>query len=472
MRVFWPFVLPVVLSLAALLPWNALGPFDARDYAPVTGVHLDYPLSAALVEPLVAPGHILMGAPDFRLAAVVTAIWLAMLAAVWGWLRGGTLWRRVGRMASAALSVVWCLLAYLLFVSHVHFPGWQLVSDNPDWVVADLQSHTLGSHDGLVRADYNLAWHAARGYDVVAITEHDDPSGAFYTRELATREFPRHGVIPAIEVSSGYSGGFLLGLGLRDDLPLPSTRKSRPDEVHHFINAVQQEHGGAVISMAWRLNADDVYALAGLGVDAFEIANNGHPDIPADVREAMLELAADGKVVLVSSTDWHGWGGFNRTWSLFNVPGAAAMDAQQRSAAVVQILRAHDAASVTPLVAGYLGPPSMVRLLFTPLVETARYATELSWSRLAAWWLWAGVVALVIVGLRRYGLWPVRLLLLAGLAGIGLTLFVRGMQIYLTRAQGDIVKSVVTQELGAMAMYVGTPLVLVAVWWGWRVLRR
>ena len=33
------------------------------------------------------------------------------------------------------------------------------VTDDPQWLAADLQSHTLGSHDALVRAEYNLRWH-------------------------------------------------------------------------------------------------------------------------------------------------------------------------------------------------------------------------------------------------------------------------------------------------------------------------
>lgn len=451
----------LLLSVLALLPWDPLGPFDARDYSLLPDMRIDYPSAAAVLEPLIAPGHILMGAPDFRLAFISTAVWLAVLAAVWGWLRGGAWWRRLLRASGWAISAVWCLAAYLLFVSHVHFPGWRLVTSNPDSVVADLQSHTLGSHDGLVRAPVNLSWHDARGYDVTAITEHDDPGGSFYTQRLAAQNFPHLGVIAGAEVGSEY-GGFLLAMGLQEGLAIPSFWDDRTDYARRFIDTVHNDHGGAVISMAWRLDAAAVRQLAASGVDAFEITNNGHPDIPAEVRANMLELARTGQVVLVSSTDWHGWGGFSRTWTVFDIPGASGMDAQQRAAAVVRLLRERNGAAITPVVAGYLGPPSTLRLILTPAVELMRYAAELSAPRVIAWWLWSGVLLLGGYQLARRGLRPWRVLLLSWLGVVGSALLWRGMQLYFTLAQGDVVRSDVTGELGGMAMYVGAPLLTAA----------
>ena len=451
-----------VLTVAALLPWNPLGPFDARDYAALPDMQLHYPLVASLLEPLVAPGQALMGAPDFRLAFGATAVWLGVAAALWALWRGGPWWRRLLRAPALAFSAMWCLAAYLLFVSHVHFPGWRLSVDDPDAVIADLQSHTLGSHDGLVRAPYNLRWHLARGYDVAAITEHDDPRGSFYTQHVAKQEFPQIGVIPGAEVGSEY-GGFLLGLGLKEDKMIPNFWEDRSDYARRFIDTVHNRHQGAVVSMAWHLSADHVRTLAAAGVDGFEIANNGHPDIPQPVREAMLELGRAGKVVLVADTDWHGWGGFNRTWNVFHIPGAVQMNSQQRADAVVATLRARNGTAVTPVVAGYLGPPSTLRLIFTPLAELVRYGAELSLPRLAAWWLWGGLLIAATPWLLRRGVRPLRVVLIGWLAVVGAGLLWRGVQIYFTAPQGDVVLSDVTHELGGMGIYVAVPLLIAAV---------
>lgn len=460
----------LILTAAALLPWDPLGPFDARDYSPLPGVALEYPAWAGVLEPLVAPGHYLVGAPDFRLAFGATALWLALAALIWGWWQGGVWWRRALRMSIAPLAAVWCLTAYVLFVSHVHFPGWRLAVDDPDLLVADLQSHTLGSHDGLVRAPVNLAWHAARGYTVTAITEHADPAGSFHARAVAARDFPAMALIPGVEVGSEY-GGFLLGLGLREGVAMPDFWADRSDYARRFVAAVRNDHGGAVISMAWRLDAAAIHALADAGVDGFEIVNNGHPDVPHEVRAAMLELERAGKVVLVSSTDWHGWGGFTRTWTLVRVPGAAQLTAEQRAAAVVDILRARKGEAITPVVAGYLGPPSTLRVVFTPVVETLRYAAELSWPRVAGWWLWGMLLIAAAAPLARRGLRLTPLLLVVWLGGVGGILFWRGVEIY-TTTPGDVVLSDVTGELGAMAMYAGLPLLLAAMVLGVREWRR
>lgn len=463
----------LLLTVVALLPWNPVGPFDARDYSALPNMTVEYPAWSGLIEPLVAPGHMLFGAPDFRLAFGAVVIWLAVAALLWGWWRGGVWWRRGVRMLAAPLVVAWCFVAYVLFISHVHFPGWRLSVAADDVLIADLQSHTVGSHDGLVRAPVNFAWHEARGYNVTAITEHDYTSGSFHAKQVAGEQFPAMAVIAGVEESSEY-GGFLLGLGMREGVGFPAyrpkgvterdaIRASRVDYSRRFVQAVHQDHGGAVISMAWLLRAQDVYALAEAGVDGFEIVNNGHPDIPQDVREAMLALERAGKVVLVSSTDWHGWSGFTRTWTVLRVPGATQMTVDERAAAVVDILRARDAAAITPVVAGYLGPPSTLRLIFTPLVETIRYAAELSWPRVAGWWLWGGLLFFVLPWFARRRFRGLRLLVLTWLGGVGGALLWRGLELFHTTTQGDVVRSRVTGELGAMAMYAGLPLLLLAV---------
>ncbi len=455
-------LLLLVLTVAALSPWHPAGPFDPRTYARLAHMHLAYPLSSILWEPLTAPGNAIVGAPDFRLAFAVTAFWLGVAAAIWAWRRGGVWWRRGLRTTGWALFAPWCLIAYMLFISHIHFPGWMLSSDDPNAVIADLHSHTLGSHDGLVRAPFNLSWHLARGFNVVAVTEHDDSRGSFYAQQIAAQQFPQLGVIPGVEVGDEY-GGFLVGLGLKPGVPVPNFWTDRQEYSRRFVAAVHDQHHGAVISLAWRLNVEAVHDLAAAGVDGFEIANNGHPDVPKAVRAAILDVAHKDHLVLVASSDWHGWGGAIRTWTVFHIPGASAMTPQQRADAVIATLRNHDVAAVTPVVAGRLGPPSIPRLIFAPLVETARYGAELSFPRLLGWWVWGGLLIAAAAALERRGLRPTRVLFTTWLGIIGVGLLWRGAQIYFIKPQGDVVLSDVTQQLGGMAVYVAAPLIVVAI---------
>jgi hypothetical protein len=469
MKRYWLPLWLGLFTLLAFLPWQPQGPFDARDWSTIEGVTVLMPWQGAIIEPFVALFHIITGAPDFRLAAISFALWSTLLGGVWAYrsLRGRGAWRRGLWSAGAALFGFWLVPALMLFFSHVHFPGWQLQLDDPQWLAADLQSHTVGSHDGLVRASYSLKWHRQRGYDVVGVTEHDDPKGSYFAEVLSERTGGPT-VIPGIEVANEYNG-FLLGVGLNPDKPVPPRwKRGEPDYSRQFTRAVDQGHGGAVISLAWRLQPEDIEALADAGVNAFELMNQGHPDIPDAVRNEMLRLEREGRIRLLSSTDWHGWGGTTRTWTLLHLPGWSKMSDEQRRQGVVTLLREGKSSDVIPLVAGYQGTPGVLRTLFAPLVETARYAAELSPLRLLSWWFWAGVLWLLARRIRAAGYAPRPLYASLGLLLVGGLLFWRGTQLWQIGVEQDVVLCNVGEELGAMAMQAATPLILLGGWLLWR----
>lgn len=462
----------IFVTFFALIPWQPQGPFDARDWSLIDGVTVTMPWWQPLIEPFSAFGHIITGAPDFRLAAFSIAVWAVLLSWLWIFFseRQKSRWRRGLWASVVSLFAFWCIPAMMLFFSHLHFPGWQLEVEDSQWLAADLQSHTLGSHDALIRADYNLHWHAERGYDVVAITEHNDPAGSFYAQGLS-EEIDGPLVITGIEVANEYNG-FLLGLGLKPGVIPGKGNKSEEGYSRKFVTEVDKDHEGVVISLAWRLKASDVEALADAGVDAFELMNAGHPNIPDSVREEMLRLEQEGRIRLISSTDWHGWGGNSRTWTLLRVPDAESMSRQNQEFEVVKLLREGTRDDVIPVVAGYQGEVSSLRLLFTPLIETARYAAELSPTRLLGWWLWAFFLWLIGQQLRATGISPGKGLWAGYLVVVGVILMWKGVALYHIRPDGDVVLSNVTEELGAMAMFVATPLFLVGGSLAWFIFRQ
>ncbi|MEN8168922.1 MAG: hypothetical protein ABFS08_01695 [Pseudomonadota bacterium] len=460
------------VTIFALIPWQPQGPFDARDWSLIEGVRVTMPWWQLLLEPVSALGHILTGAPNFRFAAFSLALWVVVLSWLWIFLRRPQQpWWRRGLWASVvSLFAFWCVPAMMLFFSHLHFPGWQLEVDDPQWLAADLQSHTLGSHDALVRAEYNLHWHAERGYDVVGITEHDDPAGSFYAEQLA-RQHDAPTVIPGVEVANEF-GGFLLGMGLKPQQPLAQWQWDEKEFSKRFTTVISDKHEGAVISMAWRLAPQDIEALADDGVHAFELMNAGHPDIPDSVRDEMLRLEGEGRIRLVSSTDWHGWSGNSRTWTLLRVPGAEQMSRQQQVHYIVKLLREGSSSDVIPVVAGYQGDVTTLRLLFSPLVEAARYAAELSPLRLLSWWGWALLLWLVAQRFKAAGIVPGKSLWGLYLLIVGILLMWKGVSIYQIRQEGYVVLSNVTEELGMMAILAAAPLLLVGSTIGFLSLRQ
>ena len=191
-----------LLTVFSLLPIHPQGPFDARDDSRIEWMKVEISPWGAVIEPLAAPILILAGAPDFRLAAASTLFW-TVLGAVALHLRKraginaevpgscggmgrkceGTATRLLLGPVTAAFGAAAFLALIIFFSLLARLPGWQLVVERPDMIVADLQSHTLESWDGLASLRTNLSWHSSSGYQVVAITDHAAfPGGAITAR--------------------------------------------------------------------------------------------------------------------------------------------------------------------------------------------------------------------------------------------------------------------------------------------------
>ena len=418
-----------VLTLLSCLQYAPQGPFDARDYTRAAGMRLEQHSWEALIEPLAAPILILAGAPDFRIACFSVLIWVFLGAAAWGMFaefRAQKVKKPLAivlkgiRMALVASSTL-ALLILLFVVARI--PGWRLVVDDPNLLVADLHSHTTKSHDGLVSTLTNLEWHTCCGYNVVALTDHDE----LFAHEIqAKADSPLDrlpGFISGVEVHASQRG-ILLGICNCEAPPfqLKMGLDYSPDRTAWFSRKIHEDCGGAVIVVTLkRLRTGDIARLADDGVDGFEIVNSGHPDLPLDLRQEVLDTCRSRGLVLVASTDWHGWTGMAKTWTVIRAQGASALSPLQRANLVVRKLREHDSADIIPVVAGYIGEPSLVRAIFSPFAESLRYAMELSTARVISWWIWVWAVFVLWAFLHRIGARPGSILLasLVGATGLG-----------------------------------------------------
>lgn len=419
-----------ILTVLSCLPYAPQGPFDARDYTRVAGMRLEQHPWEALLEPLAAPFLVLAGAPDFRIACFAVLIWVFLGAAARGMFaefraqRGKKPFAIVLKGIQRALvtSSTLALIIFLFVVARI--PGWRLVVDDPNLIVADFHSHTTKSPDGLVSLQTSLEWHASCGYNVVALTDHDQ----LFAHEIQVKaDSPLDrlpGFISGVEVHTGRRA-IVLGICNCKDPPfqLKMGLDEWPDRTAWFSGKIHEDCGGAVIVVTLkRLRAGDIARLADDGVDGFEIVNSGHPDLPPDLRQEVLDTCRSRGLVLVASTDWHGWTGVAKTWTVIRAPGASALSPSQRANLAIRELREHNSADVIPVVAGYIGEPSLVRAIFSPIAETIRYALELSTSRVISWWVWVWAVFVLWAVLQRLGIRPGSILLasLVGATGLGL----------------------------------------------------
>ena len=84
----------------------------------------------------------------------------------------------------------------------------------------------------------------------------------------------------------------------------------------------------------------------------------------------------------------------------------------------------HDSGDIIPVAAGYMGQPSLARAVFAPIVETVRYAMELSPARVISWWVWAfAVFALwILIEMKGFSSGDILLALLVCITSVCLIL--------------------------------------------------
>ena len=322
------------------------------------------------------------------------------------------------RSAFAAAGTLTLLIFFLVMA---RIPGWRLVVDDPDLIVADLHSHTVKSFDGLMSMKTNLDLHASCGYGLAALTEHDH----LFAHDIGTAADPAFERLPAFisgVEAHAEPGGMVVALCAKPHVPLIVPQMGEPDRTAWFTGRVHEDCAGAVIVVTLsKQRPEDIDRLAADGVDGFEIVNCGHP-LRLELRRKLLDTWRTRGLVLVASTDWHGWSGLTWAWTVIRAPGASAFSHQQLATAVISKLRERNGTDVIPVVAGYRGAPTLMRAIFSPAAETLRYAQELSPLRVLSWWIWVWALFGLWVFLRRIGLSPgdVLLALLVGAIGVGL----------------------------------------------------
>ena len=449
-----------ILTILSCLPYTPQGPFDARDYTRIAGMRVEQNPWTALIEPLGAPFQIVAGAPDFRIAGGSTLIWVLLGAGALGMFAGFRSQSRRTLLRIVLKGIWWAFVAASTFMLLVflfvaaRIPGWRLIVDNPDLIVADLHSHTVKSYDGLVSMQTNLKWHASCGYNLVGLTEHNQLFSHETEMPAGSSLDPPPAVISGLEVHSG-PRAMLLGLCLDPGIQLTEPTDQLQDPTSWFARQIHGDGAGAVIVVTQNdLITDDIARLADSGVDGFEIVNCGHPNLRSDLRQEVLNTCRSRGLVLVASTDWHGWGGMTRTWTVIRAPGASALSRTQRANLAMGKLRERNPGDVIPVAAGYMGVPSRMRAIFSPVVETLRYAQELSPARVISWWFWVWAVFVLWVLLRRTGVHPGRVLLVLLIGGAGLGLVASGVSL-IGQGGGDASYSVhvglITLSTGAIA---------------------
>lgn len=368
---------PIALALIALVALSALAQVpplvDAATGAP--------PLDADLVRPvlytLLAPISNVLDALTFlslERAKAFLAVWVVGLA-LWGFLRPGTLGRRLVTAAVGPVAVV--LMGVCAVILPRPVPS--LVATDSTLTVMDYHAHTAQSHDG--RRGWGLAdlaaWHADQGYGASYVTDHNVVfSGGV---EDAIR------LLPGVEWSVYDQHVVALGA------VAPIDRGAFGRDTRSMLGLFAALHRQGAIGVAslpeyWRNHWDDLDAFVAAGADGFEIVNCAPKAIgfPRPARTQVLEIAESRDLLVVGASDNHGWGKVTCVWNL-STPSAHGFRSNRVIARPIALAQG----DWQPWTAAYTQPWLML--------------TGLSWSERSSWITWILVILIYRAVPRRGG---------------------------------------------------------------------
>ncbi|MBN1787675.1 MAG: PHP domain-containing protein [Sedimentisphaerales bacterium] len=455
----------IFLTLTAALPIDVVGPFDARTHEPVDSVLVKFSPAGAILEPITALSHIIAGAPDMLVAFISIPIWIICIIACT--ITIIQLYRNHWRLNwPTALRIslgidFWLLFLalYAMFALLVHIPNFQAVPQDANIVLAELQTHTFGSHDALISARDCLRWHGRRGCSVVAVTDHELLDGGLESASLAESDNSLPAVIPGVEI--GFSKlGHVIALAPKEQLAqLPlAERNHRPFPPWFHQHCPQ----GAALALSYSLNSKKIERFVNMEIDGFSIANDGHPGFPHSLQKEILNTTNKHNLSLVVWTDWHGYTAILRTWTAFHIPDANSLSRNQRAAAVLDILRRRDQSSITPIAIGQMKQVSLARAVFAPFVETVIYALSLSPSRLLAWWVWGIALFVISTWLLYIGIHPGQFIIAVTLTLMGTAVWLKGLKLIIAHISGQAPYSY-PLYFGSTALAIGIASVITAI---------
>jgi hypothetical protein len=468
----WLVILMLLTAMAAL-PLNVTGPFNARTYEQAGDVRLDYSPTGAFLEPVTALAHIVTEAPDVRAAGLSVIAWTIGLAVCISTVRrlNKNRWRISRQTITAALGTagiaLFFLVVYGMFTVLVHIPNWIATAQDPELVLAELQTHTFGSYDGLISARDCLQWHQQRGCSVVAVTEHRFAEGGLEAAALAESDESLPAVLSGVEVDLDE-----LSYVVAISTPEQFRQHTFDSKRKPLIPWIHQTFEGVVLALEDHLQVGWVENAADAGMDGFGVASDGHPDVLPSLQREVFATADKYHLPLVAWTDWHGIGSILRTWTAIRIPNAAALSRQQRAIAVLDALRRHDCSNITPLVVGRIGQVSLARAIFAPFVESIRYALSLSPLRVLGWWFWSAALFLIVTILLHLGIRPHQLIIAAAMLFMGAAIITEGFRLLIAHFSGQA-PNFVTLRVGLAALAIGAVALLSGAIGAWvAVVRR
>jgi hypothetical protein len=278
------------------------------------------------------------------------------------------LWAYGCARSGAGFAATSCLRAALGFMGGtLALVGVMLVANRPmaslaladrDLIAVDFHSHTDASHDGRpgFDAEKNREWHASSGFDAAYVTDHMTFDGAL--TGLA-RNPARSGdatvLLPGVELRDGNEHPILIGVDPR------RMRITSPD----WEGGAVKPDGGPVPPMLLLSVPGDIVRIPSnmtdgpvrlAGIEAVDGSPRGMAQAARD-RDAILALARNLHLAVLSASDNHGWGRTAPAWSILRIPGWRDMTPPELDIAIRRTIITHGFRAIEVIARRTAGPP-------------------------------------------------------------------------------------------------------------------
>jgi len=413
---------PAVRPLSARIPWTAIAVSVAvllgSGFAiePIRDAVTGGPLSEAFL--VRSPAYVAVAPLSDVLDAITLmskaqhiafVLGLIVIFAIWrvvvAWRRRSTVREHLVRTGAMLLAIVLLYVAVVLLPR----PMASLAVNNANIVRVDFHSHTSASHDGRPgwTAEQSRAWHRDGGYDVAYVTDH----GTVFEAEKGLAVDPNPAgegtvLLQGIEVTWNGEHVDILGAERTYKGVLTPNNRDVDEQALRLASLLPGREPVVVWNHPRVITRLAPAAGNGTpGVRAIEVTN-GAPDSMDGVRRAhsaIVALAREKQLALVSGSDHHGWGYTAPNWTLLFVGGWRGLSPDALANQIESILRqgGPDATRViereTPRALTAAATVATIGAVPFSMLRTMSSEERVSWLV----WTWAIVIGWRLARRRR-----------------------------------------------------------------------
>ena len=349
------YILISVLFVSFLINYFCYAPnlIDIATGQTVNSFHLQWPLLRLFIEPFYAFAyHILtMERSGYIFALVSWFVWTTVFAIVFAKAKN------LSRKAKIFFPVfsVFLVASIICLVILLPVQGPKIIPSSNNYTVFDPHSHTISSRDVISNIYSSMNFHFLQGYTDFFITEHDTTRGFF----LFPSGQKRNHVFPGIQIrtTEGISVLLLSSKFFRYE---DFAKNSLKD----LINLAHKNNMLVIMPHWWKWHRPDLNEVVSCGIDGFEIYNCGYRYITDSTRKELIDICKQNNLLMLGSTDWHGYGYMTNVWSVIRNDGNKNLFELLKEKPQVQVI-----------VHNVRGNQSIIRYIFEPFYALINYLT-------------------------------------------------------------------------------------------------